>query len=271
MNFQQFAESFGLIVRDVIPNRWVVTPTVDHPRSGNGRYKYMGDVGWVQNWATMERPATWKSDGNALDQGHRRDFSSAIRERQEAADKASKKAGWIMHQTKLGTHKYLENKGFAKEEGNVWESGLDKILVIPMRISNNLVGCQLIDGQGVKKFLYGQTTKGATFTMDAKGTPILCEGYATGLSIREAMIANKMRYTIHVCFSANNMKAVANSIPNGIIVADNDPSGVGESVAKETSKPYWISDTIGEDFNDYFRRHGLFKSALSLKKKLIRV
>jgi putative DNA primase/helicase len=271
MDFQQFAQSHGLIVRDIIPNRWVVTPTIDHPRSGNGRYKFLGDVGWVQNWATMQSPATWRPDGNSPQPVRRYDQSSAIRERQELADKASRKAGWIMHQTKLGTHRYLEDKGFVKEEGNIWEDGLDKYLVIPMRISGKLVGCQLIDNKGKKKFLYGQTSKGAEFTIDAKGFPIFCEGYATGLSIREAMIANKMLYTIHICFSANNMKLIASKSPKGLIVADNDSSGVGESIAKETGKPYWISDTVGEDFNDYHRRTGIFKSALALKKLLLKV
>ena len=38
---------------------------------------------------------------------------------------------------------------------------------------------------------------------------IFCEGYATGLSIRAAMRAIKMRYTIYICFSAGNMKEVA--------------------------------------------------------------
>lgn len=61
MNFSDFAKSHGLLLQDVIPFKWVATPTVDHPRSGNGRYKFMGDVGWVQNWATMEKPVMWRS------------------------------------------------------------------------------------------------------------------------------------------------------------------------------------------------------------------
>ena len=106
-----------------------------------------------------------------------------------------------------------------------------------MRLDGRLIGCQLIDEQGAKKFLHGQRTKGASFVIDAKGTPIFCEGYATALSIRAAMKAMKVRYTIYVCFSAGNMKDVAQRVPGGIVVADNDPNSIGENVARNTGKP----------------------------------
>lgn len=267
MRFEDFARLHGLIIRDVTPFKWMSTPTEDKPRSNNGRYKYMGDVGWVQNWATMDKPAIWKPDEKFTPPPEfLKQRDSALNDRQKLADKASAKAGWIMHQTANATHEYLANKGFPEEEGNVWRTDTDELLVIPMRISGKLVGCQLINTQGEKKFLYGQQTKGASFCIDAKGTPIFCEGYATGLSVRSIMKANKLRYSIHICFSASNLKEVARNIPNGIVVADNDPNGIGETVAKETGKPYWISDTVGEDFNDYHLRVGLFKASQSLKQ-----
>jgi putative DNA primase/helicase len=83
------------------------------------------------------------------------------------------------------------------------------------------------------------------------------------------MKANSMRYTIVICFSAGNLKEVARNIPNGIVISDNDPSHVGETIAKETGKPYWLSDTVGEDFNDYHMRVGLFKASQALKKLLV--
>ena len=269
MRFEDFARMHGLIVQNIIPHRWVATPTEDHPRSTNGRYKFLGDVGWVQNWATMDKPSMWKADARNPPQPHiLRQKSSADLERKELADKAAAKAGWIMHQTELKEHEYLKSKGFPDETGNVWTKDGNDILVIPMRRDGKLVGCQLIDNQGSKKFLYGQQTKGAAFTMDAKGTPIFCEGFATGLSIQSIMRANKIRYCIHICFSAGNMKEIARHINGGIIIADNDPNGIGERFAQETGKPYWISDTVGEDFNDYHQRVGLFKASQSLKKIL---
>ena len=111
--------------------------------------------------------------------------------------------------------------------------------------------------------------RGASFTFDAKGIPIFCEGFATALSIQAVMRANKIPYRIEVCFSASNLQEIVARYPVGFIVADNDPNGIGEAAAKKTGKPYWISDTIGEDFNDYHKRVGSFKASQSLKKTYI--
>lgn len=270
MDFVNFAKGHGLILSSLQLDRWIPTPTEDHPRSSNGRYKFLGNVGWVQNWATMDKPATWFAEGHTIDSPQIQRSIEESRNRQaESADRASKKAGWILHQTELKSHPYLVAKGFPEELGNVWEKDGKEILVIPMRIDNRLVGVQLIDDEGSKKFLHGQTTKGASFCMNAKGIPIFCEGYATGLSIRESMKSNNIKYAIYVCFSASNMKHIARSIPDGIIVADNDPNNIGEKTARETGKPYWLSDTVGEDFNDYSQRVGNFEASQNLKKVLL--
>jgi putative DNA primase/helicase len=117
--------------------------------------------------------------------------------------------------------------------------------------------------------LHGQISKGATFVIGTKGTPIFCEGYATGLSVRDMMGKMNIPHTIYICFSASNMELIARHIGQGIIIADNDPNGVGEAVAEKTGQPYWISETIGEDFNDYHQRVGNFKASQSLKKVLL--
>ena len=269
MIFEEFARQHGLIMSGLVYDKWVATPTEDHPRSRNGRYKFLGNVGWVQNWATMEKPVTWFSDGESLSTEVRVRIKESMQKRNDEAQKAAKKAEDLLSQTYLDTHPYLIKKGFVNEEGNVLIDGDTKTLVIPMRIDGRLVGCQLINDEGHKKFLYGQTSKGATFVIGTKGTSILCEGYATGLSIRQSMSQTNIPYTIYVCFSASNMKFVSGNIGQGIIVADNDPNSVGETTAKETGKPYWLSETVGEDFNDYHRRVGNFKASQSLKKLLL--
>jgi len=260
MTFEDFARAHGLIIKSVIPHRWVAVPTEDHPHKRNGRYKIIDSVGWVQNWATMESPAMWKSEKPVTIRP-----ATIKDDRAELADMAAKKAAWILNQCELKTHPYLEKKGFPDEKGNVWND----LLVIPMRKSGRLIGCQLISGEGEKKFLYGQVTKGASFTVDARGTPIFCEGYATALSVRTVMKAINMRYCIHVCFSAGNMKEVARNIIGGIVVADNDNSATGEKAAREIAKPYWISPTVGEDFNDFHQLKGAFHASQSLKRVLI--
>lgn len=269
MRFEDFARQHGLIIREVIPHKWVSTPTEDHPKKRNGRYKFLGDVGWVQNWATMPRPSMWKSDSPTRSVLVYKSIQDAGREREEAAKKAAAKAGWILKQCRNGHHTYLEAKGFPDETGNIWDTDGQRLLVIPMRDRESLLGVQLINEQGQKKFLGGQRTKGAYFCIDAKGVPIFCEGYATALSVRSVMKLIKLRYTIYVCFSAGNIKTVANSIHGGFVIADNDPNGVGEQAARDTSKPYWLSDQVGEDFNDYHRRVGDFAASQSLKRILL--
>ena len=265
MTFLDFAASFGLILQHPEVGKWVAVPTVDHPRKRNGRYKFLGDRGWVQNWATMTEPKMWT--GQCDDMGFvRRVIAREEVDRKRLQEKAAKKAGWILHQCVQDVHPYLEAKGFPKEQGNVWPE--HKLLAIPMRISGRLVGVQLIDHEGEKRFLHGQVTKGAVFTFDAGGLPIFVEGFATGLSVRAAMQSMKLRYQIHVCFSAGNLEHVARSFKRGIIIADNDLHGVGERAARNTGHPYWISATRGQDFNDFHQDVGLFQAAIDLRRML---
>ena len=270
IDFVSFAKIHGLIVSNIVYDKWVATPTEDHPRSTNGRYKFLGDVGWVINWATMQKPVTWFAEGkNASSAEVKQRIAQSNNERDQMASKASSKALWILQQTSLTTHPYLERKGFSKEHGNVWVKDGESLLVIPMRRDKALIGCQLINDEGKKKFLQGQTSKGATFTIDAKGTPIFVEGYATGLSVRDIMKTMNIPYRIYICFSASNVEFISRNIGGGIVIADNDPNSVGEATAKKTGKPYWISETVGEDFNDYHMRVGNFKASQSLKKMLL--
>lgn len=272
MRFEDFAKAHGLIINHVVAHKQMRTPTSDKPHSRNGSYKYTGDFGFVMNWATMAEPAIWFADDSTtnFNTANVNDLFSLLSklDKKVASDKASKKAGWIMHQAKTDYHKYLSDKGFPLEVGAVWKTNGQSLLVIPMRIDKRLVGCQLINNNGDKKFLYGQTTKRAVFTFNAKGVPIFCEGFATGLSIREVLKASNIKYCIYVCFSATNMELVSRDFRNGLVVADNDASKVGETSAIKTGKPYWISDTLGEDFNDYHKRVGTKIASVALKEKL---
>jgi putative DNA primase/helicase len=266
MTFEDFARMHGLIIKSLIPFKQIRTPTQDHPNSKNGSYKFMGDVGFVMNWATMDKPATWFPDKDSQVIIQKTSKADAEKSRLELAAKAKQKAEWIMTQVKQETHPYLASKGFPKLLGNVWTKDGDRLLVIPMRQFKTLIGCQLIDDNGGKKFLYGQSSKNATFTFGTKGFPIFCEGYATALSINEILQHSNINHTIYTCFSASNMKFVANQFRKGLVVADNDANGVGERSAIETSKPYWISATIGYDFNDYHMEFGAEKALEELNK-----
>lgn len=255
MSFQQFAEQNGLIINNLVHDRWTRVPTIDKPQSRNGAYIFDGNSGAVQNWAIHEKPVSYKGK-------HDPHFRAKVQASQDTrADdnkKAASKAAWIMNQSTRQTHPYLVSKGFPDATGYVWNDSL----LIPMRIDQKLVGLQMIKPDGKKHFLKGQITKGAEAIIDAKGVDILCEGFATALSVRRALKVCNTRYTVHVCFSAGNIKHMAKKYNNCVIVADHDPVGI--KVAKESGRPYWVSPNSGEDFNDYETRVGASVAGKSL-------
>ena len=271
MHFIDFCRAHGILIdREPPIGVWKRYPTEDKRHHRNGAVKWLGDVGYVQNHATQTEISIWHADGDsAMDPSKARKLvEAAHRDIRDKQEKAAQKAGFILHQCQIGYHPYLKSKGFEEEQTNVWKSENELLMVIPMRVGHRLVGCQLINESGSKRFLHGQRTSEATFTMDNKGPHILVEGMATGLSVKAAMKALKQRYTLMVCFSSGNLLKVAKTVPSGFVVADNDASRTGENTAIKTGFPYWISDTVGEDFNDYHQRVGLFKASQSLRGRM---
>jgi putative DNA primase/helicase len=271
MEFISFCRAHGILI-DIPPpiGVWRRYPTDDHPRKRNGAVKFMGDHGFVQNHATDTEVSLWQTETPIKIDRKKiaRDMREADAKRMADQADAVKRAAFILSQTLLGKHEYLNTKGFTDSEDMIWGHEGKKTLVVPMRVDGSLVGCQLIESDGSKKFLYGQRTNNAKLVIDNKGVHILCEGYATALSIQAALKKMSRRYTIHVCFSAGNMKKVAVGLPDGLIIADNDQSGTGERVAKEIGWKYWMSDVVGEDANDTHQRVGLLKLGLSLVASL---
>ena len=273
MDFLNFCAAHGIILNHAPPiGVWKRYPTTDHPKKRNGAVKYMGDHAFVQNHATDTEVSVWQTDAPVnIDVARIAKMArDAENQRRKMQSDAAQKAQAILSQTELRKHDYLKAKGFPDEWGKVYTIDGVQLLVIPMWANGAVVGCQLIKPDGEKKFLYGQRTAGAAFVMDNKGDNILCEGFATALSIQKAMKSIKRPYTIYVCFSAGNMKKVAED-KHGLIIADNDASGTGERVAKEIGWPYWMSDVLGEDANDYLMRVGLFKFTQSLTPLLNRL
>ena len=263
MTFEQFAALHGLRIPSIVFGKWARVPTEDKPKHRNGAYKLLDGIGFVQNHATMTEVAVWRPDGAdaKAPQVDRALIERAEREAAQRREKAAQRAELMLSQCELAPHPYFAAKGFPDHLVNV----LDGKAVIPMRSAGRIVGCQLIDEEGGKKFLPGQASGGAEFVMDAKGRHVVCEGYATGLSVQRALANLKQRATIHVCFSAGNMARIARDLPTGLVIADNDASGTGERVAKDIGWPYWMSDVVGEDANDAHQRAGLFKLAIGLR------
>jgi len=268
MHLLDFCRLHGVIVDHMPPiGTWKRYPTHDKPTHRNGAVKYMGTHAFIQNHATMTEIEVWHAEGDsAMDPNKARKLvEAAHRDIRDKQDKAAQKAAHILHQCQIGYHPYLKSKGFEEEQGNIWKHEMDGLLlVIPMRVGHRLVGCQIINEEGGKKFLFGQRTSGAAFVFDNHGPNILCEGYATALSVKTAMKALKRRYTLYACFSAGNMKKVAETLPRGFVVADNDASRTGQNTAEQIGWPYWMPDTEGMDANDVHQRDGLFKFSQSL-------
>jgi putative DNA primase/helicase len=271
MDFITFARLHGIVI-DHEPRigLWRRYSTEDKPAHKNGAVKFMGDHAFIQNHATMVEIAVWKADADAkIDHEKiRRIAQQADQDIKRKQIEAARTAAWMLKESQIATHPYLKAKGFEDEQGNIYVKDGVLLMLIPMRVGAHLVGVQIIEPEGRKKFLFGQRTSNAEFVWDNKGSHILCEGYATGLSIRAAMKALKRRYTLHVCFSAGNMEKIAASLPGGFVVADNDFSQTGLNTAKKIGWPYFMPPVVGQDFNDFATEVGLFRASQALFKSL---
>lgn len=208
--------------------------------------------------------------------------------RAEAAKQARRRAAFMVGSAQYNHHPYLEKKGFPNERGLVFEADL----VVPVRSwrnSRNLMSVQTIDFEGNKFFLKGGQVGGGVFAIgaDQHGIKWFCEGYATGLTIRRALIEMSRgdRDVIYVCFSAYNIQRVAQEMGcryEAFVIADHDwhtctnpeckhrwdqpmtgevaecpecgygrvSYPAGEKAARVTGLPYWVPPEPGTDAND---------------------
>lgn len=270
--FVDFCRLHGVVI-DYAPQIgvWKRYKTEDKPTHRNGAVKFMGDHGFVQNHATMQEVAVWRSAGESTEAVQRvqQIANQAAQETYRKQQQAAQKAAQMLSECELKSHPYMAAKGFPEERVNV----LGDLMLVPMRVAGELVGVQQIDAEGNKKFIYGQRCSMAqfVFTSGTHGLHVVCEGYATGLSVRAALSSLKRPFVLHVCFSAGNMKKVAQTLPMGIAIADNDESKTGEKVCQEIGWPFWISDRVSEDANDFHQRRGLFALAQGLQKRFLEV
>lgn len=215
--------------------------------------------------------AGWKPDGEARQETEAERRARIARrqalERQEAADKArreamaAEKAAAILRAAYPDTHPYLKQRGHEAERGLVDGESL----YVPMRDfeSRALLGCQRIrleDGKWAKKMLPGQRAKGAVFVIGPARPDflVLCEGYATALSIHAALARLCLKGAVVACFSAGNVQTVAPMVRGRCgIVADHDASGTGQRAAEATGRPWVMPPTVGMDANDLHRMAGL--------------
>lgn len=280
MTFDQFAQSYGLMIpRLIADGRWHRVRTTDHPKKRNGAYKFDGAHGWVQNWAHHVNAIRYTPDGDVQAPDYQQIAEmrrKAQAERAEAEAKARSVAQGVMAsvfyapETRYGqkpcpAHPYMIAKGFPNERVPV--DGHD--VIVPMwdmsDYGKTLNGVQRIAPDGKKKFPYGTRAKGSIYRIGSGAEVYLCEGFATGLSIRDAIKSLYRQCTVVVCFSAGNLAHVARTI-RGFVVADNDESGTGERVARETGHPWWMPPDVNTDANDFARAYGVRNLAVMLTK-----
>lgn len=181
----------------------------------------------------------------------------AIKRKRRA--EAAQKAQSLVKTARADVHPYLAEKGLAEIKVMVLPEGE---LIIPMRdVQNNaLLGAQIIrleNNEWEKKMLPGMRAKGAVLRLGRGSETILCEGYATGLSIDLAATLLRLNMAVLVCFSAGNLTHVASLIGGKrYVFADNDISKAGEQAAIKSGLPYVMSKDIG-DANDLHQQSGL--------------
>jgi putative DNA primase/helicase len=286
MSFILFARAHGV---EIEPSKFFPSErirrcgTVEKPRSLNGAFFYDGQRGWVFDWSGEAR-TIWYEDPNAKPwtDDQRREWmdkrKTANASRDTEYSKAAQQAETTLKAAKSTKHDYLHLKGFPDLEGLV----LEKSLLVPMRnITNNkLQGYQRIfwdelNRKWEKKMQLGMQARNAVMFMgDRKAEEVwLCEGYATGLSILHALRSVGLKASVVVCFSANNMVAVADQIGGQrYVFADNDESKTGEKSAIQTELPWTMADTVGFDANDLHKQNGLFAvvgKIMTLRNKIL--
>jgi phage/plasmid primase-like uncharacterized protein len=288
-DFISFMRAHGLRPRlsDPIPDgRWHRVPTDSKPRKANGAYvlDIGGRRGAVKDWASMPDVAIWR-DGTfervPIEKYREMQRRTAELRRKAAEDEDAKHAKAAAEAERIVKAATLLVPAPAVAPRGLWRPGKEAVLahpylikkslpgesclvhngfaIVPMRVRgehcDELVNVQRISPDGEKRFLAGGRAKGAFHRLGpprARETWV-CEGWATGLSMMQALKGLYRQAAVVVCFSAGNLK-----YPGAThVFADHDASGAGEAAARATGLPWVMPPKVGDDANDVHARDGL--------------
>lgn len=252
--------------REFTEGRWLRFPGIGKKRSNRSGWcriisptlAIFGD--WSSNFRSV-----WKDDSHVDSAEERRRLLDAQRREQEFAraqrarhQEAAREAQELLGRCQVATHPYLVSKGLSDWHGMVSPDGELIVAARAVEDYRTLLTVQRIAPDGTKRFLRGARARGAIHTLGERNSrrQLLCEGYATGLSLHLAAKELWGSHCVIVTFSANNLLAVAPHFPTALVCADHDVSGVGEQVARETGRLWVMPPEVGTDFNDVYCRAG---------------
>lgn len=275
--FLDFARAHGLILDRVIADGKIHrVGTLDKPRSDNGRYKIVGEFGWIMDM--VDREAIWfKPDNMTAEQTKKfrlaKDKDSS--EQEQRYRDAAYQAQQVIQRCKFDHHPYFAKKNLHGTQGLV--DPQDGRLVVPMRHWRTLEiqTLQWIDAEGDKRFLTDGKARDAVFSMGPQmADAVAVEGFATGHSVLAALKSLYQQRRVVVCFSAHNLKTVAPLLgPGTLVVADNDKPDrngrqAGQEAAQASGRPWVVPPDEGTDANDLASASGL-KALADLLRKLL--
>lgn len=259
----------------IVPDRWM-----RFPGAGKGR---SNRAGWCKlitptlaiygDWSSGFS-ATWIDERHRDDETSRRMLEEARRLSRELAKenrrrqaRVAREAERLVNEARPNVHPYLARKGFRNLLGLVH----GEHLLIPIRAVEDysrLLSVQKIAPDGTKRFLTGGRIKGGIHRLGVLHARriALCEGFATGLTLRAAMDLLPGPFAIIVCFSAGNLVEVAPRYPGALVCADNDESRTGEEAAKRTGLKWVMPPDVETDFNDLHLRAGLISVVEILRR-----
>lgn len=219
--------------------------------------------GFVQSW----RDDTGRTLASLEGTAHRTRIAAARQQREAEKDDRQKEAAkharhlWEASIPAEWSHPYRRSKCIEIHDLRQW----DRALLVPISIMGELVNLQFIRDTGAKSFLKGGRVAGAYHViggLEEPGSLYVCEGFATGATIRE-----ETSHPVVCALSAGNLSAVATNMraryPNRdlVIAADNDrftENNPGMAAALHAAKaasaritwPVFPETSDGTDFND---------------------
>ncbi|MFD2248915.1 hypothetical protein FHS82_001029 [Pseudochelatococcus lubricantis] len=294
------------VPRHVSPGKWAQSAVDGKARSNkSGRVLIFDDEqgGIAWNWTTGQQQAfSLRGDPSAavVIRPRQRDPDRDRRER-DRREAVARICHDIVHSCRDDVHPYLASKGFPDERAKVHDdprcllprnelgdllagampTSDQPMLIVPGWIGDRVSTVQFITASGEKKNILSGAMSGASYRIATSprnaqnSKEIVCEGFATALSVRAAIRILNIPATIRSAFSASNAAKVACAIPGAWIAADHDRPiehldglGTGEFYARKSGCKWTMPASLG-DFNDFHMECGLRSVALHFREVFI--